>query len=103
LLPQEVRVNCGASGSGAERLLTLLNKLGVSVSIAFHEEPDLAPGETTFVWDRERDSDVAPDEEPSEEAGLRFRKGNVLSGAAKPTTVLSLRMPILGNMSNADR
>jgi len=36
-------ISGGASGLGAERLLTLLNKLGVSVSIAFHQEPDFAP------------------------------------------------------------
>jgi predicted XRE-type DNA-binding protein len=61
-----------ASGFGPERLLTILNRLGVSVSIAFHQEPDFAPGETAFIWDRERDSEVAPDEEPSEESSLRF-------------------------------
>jgi predicted XRE-type DNA-binding protein len=65
-------ISGGASGFGAERLLTLLNKLGMSVSIAFHQEPDFAPGETTFLWDRERESDVAPDEEPSEEPAFRF-------------------------------
>lgn len=48
-------VSGGASGFGAERLLHLLNKLGVSVSIAFQEEPAYVAGETTFLWDRDRD------------------------------------------------
>ncbi len=48
-------VNGAASGFGAERLIMLLNKLGVSVYVGFHQEPDHTPGETTFGWDRDRD------------------------------------------------
>lgn len=33
-----------ASVFSAERLIVLLNKAGVSVSLAFHEEPDWRPG-----------------------------------------------------------
>lgn len=63
-------VSGGAMGFSAERLLHLLNKLGVSVSIAFHEEPAYAAGETTFVWDRENDASVemTEDTEADEEA-----------------------------------
>ena len=49
-------VSGGASGFSAERLLSLLNRLGISVSVAFQENPAYAVGETTFVWDRENDS-----------------------------------------------
>ena len=60
-----------ASGFGAERLVTLLNKLGVSVYVAFHEEPDFAPGETIFGWDRERDSEEILEDEPDQDVAFR--------------------------------
>jgi predicted XRE-type DNA-binding protein len=46
-------VSGGASGFSAERLIHLLNKVGVSVSLAFREEPDWRPGETFIHFDRE--------------------------------------------------
>ncbi len=64
-------VSGGAAGFSAERLLHLLNKLGVSVSIAFHEGPAFAADETSFIWDRENDgsaemTDKADREEDAE-------------------------------------
>jgi predicted XRE-type DNA-binding protein len=43
-----------ASGFSAERLIVLLNKAGVSVSLAFREEPDWRPGETNIDFGRDR-------------------------------------------------
>jgi predicted XRE-type DNA-binding protein len=61
-------VSGGASGFSAERLIHLLNKVGVSVSLAFREEPDWRPGETFIHFDREADTDmVAPDQEDEAE------------------------------------
>lgn len=58
-------VSGGASGFSAERLIHLLNKVGVSVSLAFREEPDWRPGETFIHFDREADTEmVSPEDEP---------------------------------------
>ena len=55
-------VSRGAAGFSAERLIHLLNKLGISVSIALREETDWSPGTTYVHFDREPDADmVAPD------------------------------------------
>lgn len=51
-------VSGGASGFSAERLFTLLNRLGASVQIAFAVEESYTPGETSFAWDREPDAQV---------------------------------------------
>ncbi len=53
-----------AAGLPVERLLTLLNRLGVSVRVAFRQEPGFAPGGTTYGWDLPGDDEVgawAPD------------------------------------------
>jgi predicted XRE-type DNA-binding protein len=64
-------VSGGASGFSAERLIHLLNKVGVSVSMAFREEPDWKPGETFIHFDREADTDmVAPEHDQEAEAEL---------------------------------
>jgi predicted XRE-type DNA-binding protein len=69
-------VSGGASGFSAERLFTLLNRLGVSVQIAFAVEESYTPGETSFAWDREPDAQaetVADDKmDDVSEPGLRF-------------------------------
>jgi predicted XRE-type DNA-binding protein len=58
-------VSGGAPGFSAERLIHLLNKVGVSVSLAFREEPDWRPGETSIHFDREPDTEmVAPEHAP---------------------------------------
>lgn len=50
-----------AAGVSAERLVRLLNLLGVSVSIALREEPNWEAGTTFVHFDREPDADmVAP-------------------------------------------
>jgi hypothetical protein len=41
-----------ATGFSAERLIVLLNKVGVSVSIAFREKTDWSPGQTTIDFGR---------------------------------------------------
>lgn len=46
-----------AAGVSAERLVRLLNLLGVSVSIALHEEPNWQAGTTFVHFDREPDAD----------------------------------------------
>jgi predicted XRE-type DNA-binding protein len=68
-------VSGGASGFSAERLVHLLNKIGVSVSLAFRQEPGWRPGETFVHFDREADADmVAPeqDHEVEQEADLEL-------------------------------
>ncbi|SPP92838.1 helix-turn-helix domain-containing protein [Bradyrhizobium vignae] len=52
-------VSGAASGLSAERLINLLNKVGVSVSLAFSQEPGWRPGETFVHFDRDADTDVA--------------------------------------------
>jgi predicted XRE-type DNA-binding protein len=59
-------VSGGASGFSAERLIHLLNKVGVSVSLAFREEPDWRPGETFIHFDRESDTEMVAAEHDSE-------------------------------------
>jgi predicted XRE-type DNA-binding protein len=59
-------VSGGASGVSAERLIHLLNKVGVSVSLAFREEPDWRPGETFIHFDRESDTEMVAAEHDSE-------------------------------------
>jgi predicted XRE-type DNA-binding protein len=61
-------VSGGATGFSAERLIRLLNSLGVSVSIALREEPNWEAGTTFVHFDREPDADmVAPEREQSDE------------------------------------
>jgi predicted XRE-type DNA-binding protein len=63
-------VSGGATGFSAERLIRLLNSLGVSVSIALREEPNWEAGTTFVHFDREPDADmVAPEREQSDEEG----------------------------------
>jgi predicted XRE-type DNA-binding protein len=60
-------VSGGAGGFSAERLIHLLNKLGISVSIVLREEAGWTPGTTYVHFDREPDAEmIAPDhdEEP---------------------------------------
>jgi predicted XRE-type DNA-binding protein len=71
-------VSGGAGGFSAERLIHLLNKLGISVSIVLREEAGWTPGTTYVHFDREPDVDmVAPDhdEEPVESAATRQARG----------------------------
>jgi len=65
-------VSGSATGFSAERLIHLLNTLGVSISIALREEPDWSRGTTFVHFDREPDADmVAPaEEEVAEEAAV---------------------------------
>lgn len=61
-------VSGGATGFSAERLIRLLNSLGVSVSIALREEPNWEAGTTFVHFDREPDANmVAPEREQSDE------------------------------------
>lgn len=61
-------ISGAATGFSAERLMRLLNSLGVSVSIALREEPNWQAGSTFVHFDRERDTDVVePDQTESEE------------------------------------
>lgn len=57
-----------ACGFSAERLINLLNKVGVSVSLAFRQEPGWRPGETVVHFDRDADLDMTapgPDRGPA--------------------------------------
>ena len=66
-------VSGAASGFSAERLIHLLNKVGVSVSVAFREEPNWKPGTTFVHFDREPDTDMVAaerDHEADQEAAI---------------------------------
>lgn len=70
-------VSGAATGFSAERLIRLLNSLGVSVSIALHEEPNWKRGSTFVHFGREPDTDlVAPDHDEAheEEAAPAFTR-----------------------------
>jgi len=60
-------VGGSASGFSAERLLLLLNKLGVSVSIVLREEAEWTPGTTFVHFDREPDPDLVASEHDDQE------------------------------------
>jgi predicted XRE-type DNA-binding protein len=67
-------VTGAATGFSAERLIRLLNALGVSVSIALHEEPDWRPGTTFVHFGREPDSSMVESEEKQEPEKARARR-----------------------------
>ena len=61
-------VSGAATGFSAERLIKLLNSLGVSVSIALREEPNWKAGTTFVHFNREPDASmVEPEREQSDE------------------------------------
>jgi predicted XRE-type DNA-binding protein len=61
-------VSGGAAGFSAERLIRLLNSLGVSVSIALREEPEWKAGSTFVHFGREPDTEMVAPEEAEEAA-----------------------------------
>lgn len=66
-------VSGAASGFSAERLINLLNKVGVSVSLGFRQEPGWRPGETFVHFDRDADTDVAgPEQAVEQESDLEL-------------------------------